>query len=88
MRLRHWSLAGGVENIASYFSNVSLRRKFLAVQEEADSSGISDFDNDLAGCPHGGVSGRNQRFVGDGFAVGHDRNPGSLVSADQQGESA
>jgi len=88
LRLRHWFLAGGVENIASYFSNVSLRRKFLAVQEEADSGGISGSDNDLAGCPHGGVSGRDQSFVGDGFAVGRDRNPGGLVSADQQSESA
>jgi len=64
-----WFKSGGVEDVGFYFPNVSLSGKFFAVEEETDSCGVSDLDGDITGSAHRGVSGRDEGFVSDVFAV-------------------
>ena len=80
--------AGGVEHVGSYFAFVALGGDFLAVQQEGDTGGVSGFYYDLVAGADGGVGGRDQGFLGCGFAVDDEGDPSRLLGADQQGESA
>lgn len=51
-RLRPCIKSGGIEDVSFYFPNVSLSRKFFAVEEETDSRGISDLDGNIMGSAH------------------------------------
>jgi hypothetical protein len=64
--------AGGVEDIGFDFAFIALSRDFFAVELEADASGISGLDYDLAGGSNGGVRRCDQGFLGYGLAVEGD----------------
>ena len=86
--MRCYSKPGGIEDVGFYFSFVALSGDFFAVEQEADARGVSGFHDDLAAGADGGVRGRDQGFVGHGFAVGQDRDPGGLPGTDQEGEGS
>jgi hypothetical protein len=58
-RLRPCIKSGGIEDVSFYFPNISLSGKFLAVEQETDSSGISDLDGDIMRGAHRGMRGRD-----------------------------
>ena len=62
--------AGGVERVGSYFAFIPLGGDLFSIQNEADAGGVARSYNDLVRGAYRGVRGRNQSFVGDGFAVG------------------
>lgn len=78
--------AGGIEDVGFNFAFVALGGNFLAVQLEADAGGVSCLDYDLSGGANRGVRGRDQGFMGYGFAVGCDGDPAGFVGADQHAE--
>jgi len=85
--LREYAEAGGVEDVGPDFAFVALGGDFCAVELEADAGGVSRFDYDFAGGSHGGVRGCDQGFLGYGFAIGGDRDPGIFFGADQQAKA-
>ena len=72
LRLRDYSNGGGIEDVGSYFSFVALRRKFFAIQQEADASRVPRPYIDLVAGADGGVRGCDQGFFGHGFAISDD----------------
>lgn len=80
--------SGGVEGVGLYFSFAALSRDFFSVKQEADAGGVSDFHDNFAGCPDGGVRGCDQGFFGNGFTIRDDRDPRGLLGADQQSEGS
>jgi len=86
--LRGYVNSGGVEDVGLYFSFFALSGGFFAVQHEADAGGVSRSHYDLAAGADGGLRGRDEGFVGDGFAVRYESDPGSFLGADQQRQGA
>ena len=82
--MREYAKSGGIEDIGFDFAFVALSRDIFAVELEADAGGVSCLDDDFAAGPHGGVRGGDQSFLGHGFAIGHDGDPGGFFGADQQ----
>jgi len=88
LRLGEYAKASGVEDIGPDFAFVALRRDFFAVQLEANACGVSRLDDNFAAGANGGVRGGDQGFLGYGFAVGHDGDPGGFLGANQQAQLA
>jgi hypothetical protein len=61
---------GGVERVGSYFAFIALGGDFFSIQNETDAGGVAGSHHDLMRGADRGVRGRNQVFVGDGFAIG------------------
>ena len=80
--LRGYVNSGGVEDVGLYFALVALGGDFLAVQQEADAGGVSRSHHNFAGGADGSMGGRDQGFVGDGFAVSREGDPGGLLGTD------
>ena len=85
--LRRCAQAVGVEDVGLNFSLAALDGDFFAVQQEGHAGGVSSSDNDFVSGADGSLRGRDQGFVGYGFAIGRERNPSGLLGADEQGES-
>jgi len=81
--LWEYAKAGGVEDVGFDFAFVTLGWDFFAVELEADAGGVSRLDNDFARGSNGGVCWCDQGFLGYGFAIGGDRDPGIFLGADQ-----
>ena len=80
--------ASGVEDVGLYFPLVALGGKFFSVQYEADSGGVAcPYIHLVAGADRS-VGGGDESFFSDGFAVGHNRDPGGFFRADEQREGA
>ena len=86
LRLREHAKAGGIEDIGFYFAFVALSGDFLAVQLEADACGVSCLDHDFSAGANRSVRGRDEGFMGYGFAIGRDGDPAGLVGADEHTE--
>jgi len=71
LRCRLYCLqAGGVERVGSYLAFVPLGGDFFSIQNETDAGGVAGSHHDFVRGADRGVRGRNQSFVGDGFAIG------------------
>src|SRR5579863_382073 len=79
--------AVSIEREGANFAGSALSGNILAAEHEIEPRSISSFDDDFVAGANRRVCGRDQGFVRDGLTVGADRDPGSLVRADDEGES-